>query len=502
MLRRLSRMPLQAKLAFSYLGVALGAILMVAIITLALQNYFYSSQRDQLRSQAEYLSQQIGISLHSVNDNWANLPPIPYYSPEILGIMATNQQIYLAQHQGIPSPSDSEFLTLKNALIQSLQGQERSGNLQDTQPDVDSDADTFSGIFVTVPIYDNGQASGTPVGALFLAQPDKYPTGFSPSDVLATVNKVLAFAAIIITGLVILLGIFIARSLTRPLVSLTEAAEQMKAGNYAQRATTPRSQDEIGTLALTFNDMADKIEADVNELRLQDQLRRDLIANIAHDLVTPLTAIQGYSEAIADEVIHDPQSRQETAQLIGREVQRLRRLVSDMQNMTVLESGQMSLELAPLNMHSLVDEVLSVIGPECEQAHIRLRNEIAPSAPLVLADSDRITQALLNLLDNARRHTPVGGSISVSAQAIAGEQGKKWLDVVVSDTGSGIHPTDLPFIFDRFFRGDRARSGQHSGSGLGLSIVKTIIVAHGGSVRAESTPGEGTRIGFTLPVAQ
>jgi signal transduction histidine kinase len=248
--------------------------------------------------------------------------------------------------------------------------------------------------------------------------------------------------------------------------------------------------------------MADKIEADVNELRLQDQLRRDLIANIAHDLVTPLTAIQGYSEAIADEVIHDPQSRQETAQLIGREVQRLRRLVSDMQNMTVLESGQMSLELAPLNMHSLVDEVLGVIGPECEQAHIRLRNQIAPSAPLVLADSDRITQALLNLLDNARRHTPVGGSIGVSAQAIAGEQGKKWLDVVVSDTGSGINPADLPFIFDRFFRGDRARSGQHSGSGLGLSIVKTIILAHGGAVRAESTPGEGTRIGFTLPVAQ
>ncbi|HEY6541055.1 MAG TPA: HAMP domain-containing sensor histidine kinase, partial [Ktedonobacteraceae bacterium] len=285
-------------------------------------------------------------------------------------------------------------------------------------------------------------------------------------------------------------------------VSLTAAAEQVKGGDYSQRVDTPQTKDEIGTLAQTFNDMADKIETDVTELRRQDQLRRDMIANIAHDLVTPLTAIQGFSEAIADEVIADPLARYETAQLIGREVQRLRRLVSDMQNMTALETGRMQFDRAPLNMRALVDEVLAVIGPECEQAGITLRNEIAPTLPPALADSDRITQVLLNLLDNARRYTPVGGTISVGAKLEADARGAKWLEISVQDSGSGIDAAELPFIFDRFFRIDRARSGSHGGSGLGLSIVKAIVTGHGGSLRAESAPGQGTRISFTLPVVE
>src|ERR1700680_426243 len=187
---------------------------------------------------------------------------------------------------------------------------------------------------------------------------------------------------------------------------------------------------------------------------------------------------------------------------MGREGQGLRRLVSDMQNMTALETGHMQLDTAPLNIRALVDEVVEVIGPECEQAGITLRNEIAPNMPPVRADSDRITQVLLNLLDNARRYTPAGGSISVGASLEADARGAKWLDISVHDTGSGIDAADLPSIFDRFFRIDRARSGSHGGSGLGLSIVKAIITGHGGSVRAESTPGEGTRISFTLPVAE
>src|SRR5260370_27216684 len=144
-------------------------------------------------------------------------------------------------------------------------------------------------------------------------------------------------------------------------------------------------------------------------------MRRDLIANIAHDLATPLTAIQGFSEALADDVITDPQERQDTAQLIGREVQRLRRLVSDMQQMTLLESGRIHLDQEPLDLQTLVNEVLEVIRPECEQVGISLHNEIAPTAPAVLADSDRMTQVLLNLLDNARRYTPAGGSITIGA---------------------------------------------------------------------------------------
>jgi len=247
----------------------------------------------------------------------------------------------------------------------------------------------------------------------------------------------------------------------------------------------------------------------------------------------------------------------------------LRRMVSDMQQMTSLESGRIQLDQEPLDLHTLVDEVLEVILPECEQVGISLRNEINPTTPAVLADSDRMTQVLLNLLDNARRYTPAGGSITIGASLndselqplqkqvevtharhaqagqhpvesalvrqaqasthIANEVGvlsekrsgklisngtisqfgytevptdskKKWLTVWVKDTGTGIDPKDLPYIFDRFFRSDRARSGASGGSGLGLAIIKAIITAHGGTICAESTPGKGTCITFTLPL--
>jgi len=164
--------------------------------------------------------------------------------------------------------------------------------------------------------------------------------------------------------------------------------------------------------------------------------------------------------------------------------------------MSSLESGQVKLDLAPLDISSLVDETVAVLTPECEEAGITITNEIDPTIPLVVADSDRIAQVLLNLLDNARRHTPTGGKIAVSAQCKA-----QMLLVLISDTGVGINSQDLPHIFERFYRADRSRTGKTGGSGLGLSIVKAIIVAHGGNIGAESTPEQGTRITFTLPLA-
>jgi len=168
-----------------------------------------------------------------------------------------------------------------------------------------------------VPLYDGGQPNGALIGALLLAEPVQYPAGFSPYEFLANVDQVILITGIAIAVIVIIFSLWLARRLTQPLTSLTLAAEEMKGGNYAQRVVAPKSQDELGRLAVSFNAMAEKIESDVTELRRQEQMRRDLVANIAHDLVTPLTAIQGFSEALADDVISDPKARQETAQLIG-----------------------------------------------------------------------------------------------------------------------------------------------------------------------------------------
>ncbi len=483
---------LRVKLVLSYLAVALGAImLMIIVVAFAVQNYFYQSQIDQLSAQTEQLAQDLAQDYQASGNSWAGISITP--KANTFWPYFSEPTIFIDSHGVLRSPYlPPNFLpydsTIQQALTQALHGQESSGRLQSDS----DDPDIFSGIYVCTPIKLNDQV----IGALFAAQPSRYPRGFSPSGFLAKVDLVILITGIGIALIVIAFSLFMARRLTRPLALLTQAAEEMKAGKYNQRVEQPRSQDELGRLALTFNSMADKIAADVNELRKQEQLRRDLIANIAHDLITPLTAIQGYSEAIGDDVISAPEQRHETAQLIGREVQRLRRLVSDMQNMTSLEAGRVSLEMAPLNLHDLVVETLAVIAPECEQAQIELYNTIDPSTPLVLADSDRITQVLLNLLDNARRHTPAGGQITLGTRIEGG-----WLVAWVSDTGVGINPQDLPYIFERFYRVDRSRSAASGGSGLGLAIIKAIIMAHGGTVWAQSAPGKGTTIFFTLPLA-
>jgi len=491
---------LRVKLVLSYLVVALGAILLlVVVVSLAVQNYFYQAQQDQLKAEAEYTAQYIGRLYQSRGENWDNLPLTTNGFSAVVDKTLQIRSLPPPGLPGLPGPPTPAFgiSAFTQPLRQAVQGQEVQGNLQ-----ISSDNNgTFPGFYICVPLYDGGQANGMLIGALLVIAPLHYPAGFSPYAFLANVDHVILFTGLAIAVVVIIFSLLLARSLTRPLTSLTLAAEEMKGGNYTQRVDEPKSQDELGRLASTFNAMADKIESDVNELRHQDQVRRELIANIAHDLVTPLTAIQGFSEALADDVISEPKERQETAQLIGREVQRLRRLVSDMQHMSSLESGWVQLDLAPLDLHALADEVLEVIGPECEQAGITLHNAIAPGAPLVLADSDRVTQVLLNLLDNARRYTPPGGSITIGARANS-SAGAKWLDVWVSDTGIGINADDLPYIFDRFFRSDRSRTGASGGSGLGLAIVKAIVTAHGGTIHAESAPGEGTRITFTLPLVQ
>jgi signal transduction histidine kinase len=477
---------LRLKLVLSYLGVALGAILLlVIVVSLAVQNYFFSAQQKQLQSNAESAAQQI-VQVYNTQagGSWSNVPPLRIYGPYLFVIVDTGLNPHSSPDAAFFALNNSE---LRQALTQAVKGQEVQGTLQ-----APPDGNGFSGQYISVPLRSNGNI----IGALLLAQPNQYPQGFSPYAFLANVDTAILIAGAIIAVIVVIFSLMLARQFTRPLESLTTAAEQMKGGNYAQRVAPPKSQDELGRLALTFNAMADTIEADVTELRRQEQLRRDMIANIAHDLVTPLTAIQGFSEALADDVISEPKARQETALLIGREVQRLRRLVSDMQRMTSLESGHVQLDIAPLNLHELLDELLAVIGPECEQAGITVHNEIAPMTPLVLADSDRITQVLLNLVDNARHHTHAGGKITIGAR-----QENGFLTVWVRDTGSGIDSADLPYIFERFYRVDRARTGSTSGSGLGLSIVKAIITAHGGTIRAESTVNQGTTILFTLPLS-
>ncbi|WP_069803263.1 sensor histidine kinase [Thermogemmatispora onikobensis] len=474
---------LRSKLVLSYLAVALGAIVVLAIAVIAaVYNYYYTAQIRQLQDTAQTYARGIeDFYTYQLGGHWGPFS-LRFPVPALLVIVDQSGHQLLCNP---PAGFDSQFCSeaaITQSAAQALQGNEVDGHLESSG---------FKGLYVSVPLYDESSGSHQLIGALLIAQPEASPQRF-----LSNVTQAILLAGLLIGVAVIIFSLLLARRLTRPLESLTAAVERMKEGDYSQRVDPPPTQDELGRLAQTFNAMADRIEVDVAELRRQDQIRRDMIANIAHDLATPLTAIQGFSEALADEVIQEPGARKETAQLIAREVQRLRRLVADIQHMTLLESGRARLDLAPLDLAVLVDETLTVIEPECTQAGITLQNAIDPRMPPVLADSDRITQVLLNLIDNARRHTPAGGTITVGARHLG-----RMLEVWIRDTGVGIDPIDLPHIFERFYRADRARSGGRGGSGLGLTIVKAIVTAHGGAVAAESTPGKGTCIRFTLPLA-
>ncbi len=480
-----SALSLRTKLVLSYLAVILGTVLVLSFaVSWAVQNYYFNLQKHRLQATADEVELAIehGILFSHDHRFTASL-----FEPGALLALMNKGEDMPQCLQSFIGPENCTNPTLIQALKQALQGQGVDfGDMQ-----LAASGASISSMYTSRPLLINNHI----VGAMFLAEPQMSPR-LNFLQQIQQINQAILIAGLVVAAIALFTSVLLVRRLTQPLEDLTVAAEQMKQGKYTQRVSLPRKLDELGQLGLTFNEMADTIEADITELRRQDQVRRDLIANIAHDLATPLTAIQGFSEALGDNVIFDPTERQETAQRIGREVQRLRRLVADIQQMTSLEAGRTKLDLAPLDMHTQVDETIAVIAPECEQRGIDIYNDIQPTTLQVIADSDRITQVLLNLLDNARRHTPEGGSIRVGATP----QGN-YLRVWICDTGVGIDPADLPHIFERFYRADRSRTTSTGGSGLGLSIVKAIITAHGGNIWAESVPGQGTRITFTLPLA-
>jgi two-component system sensor histidine kinase BaeS len=483
---------LKSKLILSYLVVILGTVLILSIVvSVVIQSFFHSLQSLSAQQQASSIAASIS-RMYQHAGSWSQIQPL-----DMSRYDNQSDMLYITDANGdslncLQPPGLSEDICHSSFVQRKIQQTIQYGKSDYNDISLPTPNQSIqSSVYAVEPIQLGDQI----IGAVFMTQPQ-----FSQGQVnlLDQIRSYILLAGLGVALVAAFCAYLLVGSIIRPLNALTMAAERMKSGKYTERVSAPSMHDELGRLALTFNEMADTIEADVNELRQQDQMRRDLIANIAHDLATPLTAIQGLSEALADDVIAERTVRQETAQRIGREVQRLRRMVAEVRQMTQMEAGQVKMDLAPLDLHSLVDETVAVIAPECEQVGITIKNDIAPNTPLVQADSDRITQVLLNLLDNARRHTKRDGTIRVTTTI---RQDK--LIVSVNDTGVGISTTDLPHIFERFYRADRSRTTQTGGgSGLGLSIVKAIVTAHGGQIWAASTPGKGTSISFTLPMTR
>ena len=255
---------------------------------------------------------------------------------------------------------------------------------------------------------------------------------------------------------------------------------------------------------------------DLTQLKRLESMRADFVANVSHELRTPLTAIKGYAETLLNGALSDPDTAARFLIIIDRHSERLSRLIDDLLTLSNLELGAVELRHDEVALAELTSEVFEVVKDKAERGGITLVQEFPPELPILYGDSDRLQQVLLNLIDNAIKYTPTGGTVSVSAKTIQGSRFKvqgsqrtetdvepegEGIEVAVADTGCGIPEAEIPRLTQRFYRVDKARSRELGGTGLGLAIVKHIVQAHGGSLQIESQPNQGTTVRLFFPLA-
>jgi two-component system OmpR family sensor kinase/two-component system sensor histidine kinase BaeS len=362
-----------------------------------------------------------------------------------------------------------------------------------TQPD----------LAVATPISANGRLAGY----LLVRAGSGGAMSMAGQRFLDQVNWALLQAGLLAGGLGLLLGVVIARGLAAPLSRLSAAARQIARGKLDARLPTA-GVTEIADTARAFNEMA-------NGLQQAERLRQNMIADIAHELRTPLTVIQGNLRAILDDVY--PLEKAEIATVYDETVM-LSRLVGDLRELAQVEAGQLALDIQPVEAAPLVRSAVAPFEAAAAEQRVTLVADLPDQLPLVLADSDRVRQVLHNLVANALRYTPAGGTITLSATLETKDEGRTTNDdgnaapsfvlgrssfvrFIVEDTGQGIAVADLPHVFERFWRADRARSRDQGGSGLGLAIARQIVEAQGGQIGVESQIGAGSQFWFSLPVA-
>ncbi len=304
---------------------------------------------------------------------------------------------------------------------------------------------------------------------------------------LATV--LLLFA----NGIAIALGLFFSATLTERIRTLDKTARAISHGNLTARVSDA-GRDELGALARTFNDMVVQLQAADRKQRELDRLRRDLIAWVSHDLQTPLASIRAVVEALADGMVEDPQIVQRYLRTSQHDIRALSALIDDLFQLAQLDAGGMPLNKEPGSLSDLISDTLESFSELANRQGIALVGQVAPDVDPVSMDTQRIGRVLNNLIGNALRHTPSAGTIQVQASSF-----EKGVMVEVYDNGEGISAEDLPYVFERFYRGDKSRNPATGGSGLGLAIVKGIVEAHGGQISVVSIPGQETRFRFTLP---
>lgn len=345
-------------------------------------------------------------------------------------------------------------------------------------------------------------AAPIPAGVLRLAVP------LSDIDAQVTELRKEILTSILLAFIpAMLVAAFFARWASEKLGAIIDFAGRVAAGDFKTRLGW-HGRNEMAELAGKLDQTAGELEKIFGQLeeehdRLEkaDQIRKDFVINVSHELRTPLASIQGYTETLLNGAIHEPENNVRFLNIIRQNAERLSNLTSDLLTLSRIELKLQKLRFAVYSVNRLVEDCVETLLPLARKKNIEIRVEPAPGPVEVFCDAEAVHQALANLIDNAIKYTPDGGLIRVTCAPLnASGPGPGFVEIAVSDTGPGIPPDDLPRLFERFYRVDKARSRELGGTGLGLAIVKHLARAQGGEVRAESEPGKGATFAFTLPV--
>jgi two-component system, OmpR family, sensor histidine kinase BaeS len=449
-------------LAFLFVG-ALGTV-SVALF-LARQT---RSQFDQFLSDSyeESLVERLA-DYYAANGSWAGA------SPRLLNLARQGQGQGQGQgHMGMMERPLPWILADENGRVvlgasRYLIGQQLDPRLLSQAAPIIVEGRT-SGWLVQIPVTAASQAAQTP-----------------ESDFLTGINRAILFSSMVAIAIALVFGGLLAQTISHPVRQLTEATTAVAQGELGRQVDV-RTGDEIGELAAAFNQMS-------RDLDVASRQRRQMTADIAHELRTPLSIILGYTESLRDGVLPPDD---ETFAILHDEAQHLSRLVQDLRTLSLADAGELALLREPVSPANLLHAVAAKFGHQAQQKNVSLHLEIQPGLPEVEVDPRRMEQVLSNLLSNAFRFTPVGGQIMVTAV----QANPHLLQIIVRDSGPGIPPEAIGRVFDRFYKADSSRPADEGESGLGLAIARSLVLMHGGSIRAESTPGPGATFIVELPL--
>lgn len=335
------------------------------------------------------------------------------------------------------------------------------------------------------PLIPRGQAAA--IGTLYISSQPSAGVGLVSLQILyAAIGRYFLWGVLVAIAIALIITFFLSRRILAPVKALTSAAERLGHGDFSQRIRV-KDRSELGELASAFNSMTDGLER-------AEKLRRNLVADTAHELRTPLSNIQGYLEAIRDGVVNPDAA---TIDSLYEEASLLSRLIDDLQELALAEAGKLKLVRQAEDIARVINHTIAAMQAQATAKGVSLLTDLPPQLPLCDIDSHRISQVLHNLIDNAITHTPEGGTVTVAAQ-----QQAQWVEISVTDTGEGIPAEELPNLFERFYRVDKSRARKTGGHGLGLTIAKRLVEAHGGKIEVYSEVGKGSRFAFTVPVSQ